>query len=271
MDLRHVQSLLVDATRLKMASLATVAPLASKAPALRDLSRLFQAVGICRLLVDVEPLKFQENLVRSAQARRYFLRHAQAAQITDNQFLGLSRSDAIFDAIVASHNGLVHELVNMSVESWHPGRDYEDDYCYYLIVHRIATRPGFRADPEYAELIARFEAALQGQAAARLRLCKAHREGDSDAFREALEWFLEMRREKLAEERAGITEYSAQAMFWPQSFVCIEALAWLVLVQPDMPLDDEFIYCPRDARHLPPPAEVEDFFVSLDQALASAT
>lgn len=268
MDLRYVQALLVGDTRQKMASLATVAPIAHKAQTLRDLSRLFQAVGICRLLVDADPARFGENLIRSAQARRYFLRHAQDEHLVDSQFLGLSRSDAIFDALVVGHQGLVHDITSLSLEQWNAGRDYEDDFCYYLIVHRLATRPGFRGEREYLELIARFEKALQGQVSARLRLCKAHQAADVQAFREALEWLLEIRRMRIEEQRVGITEYTAQALFWPQSFVCMEALAWLALVEEEMPLDDDFLYCPREARELRPvTAEVEDFFVSLDQAL----
>jgi len=270
MDLSHVRSLLINETRQKMAGLATHAPIASKAQALRDLSRLFEGVGICQLLVDADVPKFRENLVRSAQARRYFLQRARVEQDGRCRFLGLSRSEALFHALAAGATELARELVSLSITEWHANWEYEDDFCYLLFVHGLAWHTDFAASPPARALTERFERVLDGQRTPRLALCKAMLARDALALREALEAFLAERKTRLDSRREEITEYSAQALFWPQSFVSTEALAWLQLAHAQgLALqDDEFLFCPRAVRQFTQPVPaVDDFFVSLDKAL----
>lgn len=271
MDLGEVQALLIDDTRSVMSSLVALTPIATKAQALRDLCRLFQGVGICRLLVDADLPKFRENLVRSAQTRRYHLRHAHAEAALDDRFLGLSRVDAIFDGIVAGADDLVREIVALSVEQWHEGWEYEDDHCYYLFFHRLATQSGFAVSAEAPALLKRFEQVLDGQVSPRRDLCQAIVDQHPEHFHDALEAFLAQRKAMLDEQRICITEYTAQALFWPQSFVSIEALAWLRLTESlGFPMLDEFMFCPREARARgTPPEGIEDLLDSLDTALAT--
>jgi hypothetical protein len=269
MDPAYVLSLLADDTRWAMASLAGIAPVRSKALALRSLGELFQGVGICKLLVDDDPTAFRENLVRGAQARRYHLRKSHEEGSLDDRFLGLSKTEAIFDAIVAGAPDLVRDIVSLSPTQWNAASEYEDDFCYMLFAHRLATVRGFLVGDEAGALLQRFENALQGQRSDRLNLCRTLSAGDAGAFREAFERFLDQRKVDLDKRRARITEYTAQALFWPRSFVSVEALAWLEFARlQGLPMDDEFLFCPRDARgpHRRR-LEVEDFFESLDIAL----
>ncbi len=270
MDLHHVRALLIDETRSTMLSLAAPAPVARQAVALRDLGRLFEGVGICQLLLEADVMRFRENLVRAAQARRYFLLRAHREGDTTCRFLGLSRSDAVWQAIVVGQPALVAELVGLHTPSWHADWDYEDDFAYRLFVHGVATQPGYGRTPEAQALLARFERALDGQRDPRLTLCKAWVAQEGEAFADALRGMLMARQMKLDEVREGITEYSAQALFWPQSFVSIEALAWLRLADAQglMPAQDDFLYCPALARQPGSPGlQVADFFQSLDVAL----
>jgi len=272
MDLRYVQELLINETRHKMASLAIGLPIARKAATLRDLSRLFQGVGICRLLVDANVLKFRENLLRSAQARRYHLRRARIERSLDDRFLGLSRVEAIFDAVVGGDAEIAREIVSLSIEAWHEGWEYEDDYCYYLFVHRLVSQAGFLEGPEAPVLLGRFERVLEGQSSTRLALCRTLRARDAVSFRQAFEAFLDERRTHVDAKRPLMTEYSAQAIFWPGSFVSVEGLAWLRFADgAGIGLNDSFEFCPDEARApAAGPAPFEDFFVSLDQALYGA-
>lgn len=268
MDLSQVLDLLADETRMTMVSLAQDLPVRSKAQALRSISGLFQGVGICKLLVDADVTRFRENLIRSAQARRYFLRKSHEEGSLDDRFLGLSKTEAIFDAIVADAPELVAEIVSLSVDRWSNAAEYEDDFCYFIFVHRLASTPGFAGSADSAALIARFEGALEGAPSDRLDLCRAIHEHDAAALRKAIECFLDHRKSQIEARRARITEYTAQAIFWPASFVSIEALCWLALARSNgMQMDDEFLFCPPEARGAHPPMQVEDFFESLDAAL----
>jgi hypothetical protein len=269
MDLRQVQTLLIGETQEKLASLAVNIPIPRKAATLRDLSRLFQAVGICRLLVDANVPKFRENLVRSAQARRYYLYRSHVEHALSNRFLGLSKVEAIFDAVVAGDDVLAREIVSLSVEQWHDGWEYQDDFCYYLFVHRLVSMTGFLDSPESTTILERFESALQGQKALRLELCQTLRARDPVAFRSAFEAFLHERRAEFDAKRPTITEYTAEAIFWPRSFVSVEALAWLEFARrTGVEMEDTFEFCPEEARPPAKPSDaVEDFFVSLDEAL----
>jgi hypothetical protein len=85
---------------------------------------------------------------------------------------------------------------------------------------------------------------------------------------EVFEAFLQDYRESNERKRVKITEYTAEAIFWPGSFVCIEALAWLrfATARGIEPTDD-FVYCPADIRQPYPPLAVPDLFDSLDEAL----
>ena len=272
MELSSVLSLLVDETRNEMASLAQKTPVRGKAPTLRSLSGLFQAVGICKLLLDADVTKFRENLIRGAQARRYHLRKSrEEGSADDDRFLGLSKVEAVFDAIVADSPELLHDVVALSHDQWHEGWEYEDDFCYYLFVHRLVGQPGFLASPGAAALIERFEKALEGQSSARLELCKAVQTRNEKGLRAAFEFFLTERKNELDARRPKITEYTAQAIFWPGSFVSIEALAWLCIAQRnDLEMNDDFLFCPPEARGRHEPLEVEDFFEGLDLALDGA-
>jgi Immunity protein 49 len=268
MDLSYVRTLLVKEARLKLASLATDEPIDDKALTLRDLSRLFQGVGICRLMIDADVEKFRENLVRSGQARQYYLRHARSENSLHDRFLGLSRVDAVFDAIVAADMNLVRRIVSLSIEEWHEGWEYEDDFCYYLFAHRLATEADFIDQPAAELILDRFERALEGQSSSRLDLCRAIHQQRRPELRQAFEALLSQRQSDLDKKRPAMTEYTAQAIFWPQSFVWIEGLAWLAMAKSvGLDLDGEFQFCPAEARTIQGGPEVEDFFVSLDRAL----
>ena len=269
MDLIQVLRLLTDDTRQTLASLAYNGPIANKGASLRQLSALFQGLAICTLLVDADVGRFRANLVRGAHARRYHLRKAHDERGVDDRFLGLSKTDAVFDAVVAGAPELVQEITRLSTDTWHPAWEYEDDYCYLSFVHCMLTQRGFLADSASAALLLRFDRALEGQRSTRLGLCRTLRESDGPAFREAFESFLHERKVGLDARRSRITEYTAQALFWPQSFVSVEALAWLAFARgAGLPMDDDFLFCPRAARDLTPPApRVDDLCEQLDEAL----
>lgn len=253
-----------------MASLISRAPISAKAQALRDLSRLFQAVGICQLLVDANTEKFHENLVRSGHVRRYYLRRSQSEASTTDHFLGLSRVEAVFDVYVANRLDLVRDIDALSTDAWHLGWEYEDDFCYYLFMQRVLLLHDFLSTSECNDLLLQFDRSLEGGPSLRLDMCLALRDRDATALRSTLELFLQQRQMALDKRRDELTEYTSDAIFWPQSYVCVEALAWLKLTKSlGLALGDGYLFCPSEALSVSSSQmPVEDLFESLDEALA---
>lgn len=271
MHISQAQALLINELRERMAALVADASIARKAENLRDVCRLLQAVGISKLINEADVKAFREYLIRSGQARRYYLRISREEANTDDRFLGLSRVDSIFDAMVASDVPLARDIAALSIDQWHRDWEYEDDFCYYLFLQRLIAAPAFLQTSDAIALLSQFAKALEGQPSPRLSLCRALRERNIDDFRTALEGLLQQHADVHDEKRAGITEYSSQAIFWPRSFVSIEALAWLFIgARFGLKFDDQFQFCPDSARAAFEPLVVEDLFQSLDEALKSA-
>ena len=63
----------------------------------------FQALGICNLLLDADPDRFYENLVRSGHARRYFLQKSRDEGNNDDYQLATSRWDSFLDVVASGH------------------------------------------------------------------------------------------------------------------------------------------------------------------------
>jgi len=268
MDLTHAQGILVDDIRTRMSYLVSPLPIRRKAENLRDLTRLFPALAICKLLVDADVVKFRENLTRSGQARRHYLRKSREERNLDDRFLGLSRVQSIFDVVVADAMELATDIASWSIDQWHAAWEYEDDFCYYLFVHRLILDTRFVGSTDAAALVARLEKVLDGQPSARLRLCRALNARERGDFRGAFEAFLDEHRTVMDAKRIRITEYTAEAAFWPTSFVSIEGLAWLRFGEMfGIAPTDQFAFCPTDARDLRGSVIVPDLFESLDEAL----
>jgi hypothetical protein len=269
MDMQQAQALIVDETRTRMAYLITPVPIQNKAENLRDLCRLFQALGICKLITEADVTLFREHLVRSAHARRYYLRKSHEEHNREDRFLGLSRVSSMFDAVVAGETGLARDIASMSVNEWHETWEYEDDFCYFLFVHGLVLSQAFIASAAASALVTRFERALEGQPSPRLALCKALQSRDAADFRDAFERLVDDCRTANNARRARITEYSAEAIFWPGSFVSIESLAWLrFAAMAGIEPSDQFALCPEEARRDFAPVVVPDLFDTLDQVLS---
>jgi hypothetical protein len=270
MDIQQAHTLLVAETGARMASLAEPVSIARKAEALRDVSRLFQALAICKLLAFADVPKFLEHLIRSGQSRRYYLQKSRESGHDNDRFLGLSRVQAIMDVLVAGDMRLARDIVDLSIDRWHDGWEYEDDYCYYAFIHGLVADRDFIDRTEAAALLTRFQRALAGQSSVRLRLCKALGARDGVDFRAAFARLIAEYAVMTDVRRSKFTEYTSDAPSWPGCFVSIEALAWLVIGgMYGISLPDQYRFCPLEARGPVTTPQVADLFESLDQALAA--
>jgi Immunity protein 49 len=270
MDMQQVQQLIIAEAGSRIGELATSAPIAGKADALRDASRFFQALAICKLLVQADVPVCKQHLLRSGYARRYYLRKSAEQGNTNDRFLALSRVEAIMDVLVAGDMQLAREIVGLSIRQWHSNWEYEDDYCYFAFIHGLIRDSGFIDSDEAVALLAQFHRALEGQPSVRLRLCRALRARDAADFRSAFERFITEYAAATDEKRASFTEYTSDAPQWPRLFVSIEALAWLDIAGwYGLSMPDQYRFCPQEARGLTTASSVDDVFGTLDQALAS--
>ncbi|MEY4561761.1 MAG: hypothetical protein RLZZ618_1038 [Pseudomonadota bacterium] len=269
MNLTSAETRLTSDIRDSLASIACDGSVAGKGPALRHLSTLFQGMAICCLLADTDTHRFRANLIRSAQARRYHLRRAHAEGLRDDRLLGLSKSAAIFDCVVAGASELVNDIVHGSASDWQPAAEYEDDFCYLSFIHGMLGQPDFLRAPESAALLQRFSAVLEGQQATRLTLCQAIRERNVLSFQSAFTALLSEHKTNVVTRKANASDRTTRTLVELQSTVSIEALAWLAFARGmGMPMENGLSLCPDAARGLTPPApEVDDLFDHLDAAL----
>jgi hypothetical protein len=229
------------------------------------LSELFQATGICHLLERSDAEAFRVNLIRSAQARRFYLKRARSAGSPDDRRLALSRSQAFLDAVVAGNLALAREIAELSPDTWLANREYEDDFHYFLFLHIIVKRPQDLPVPLLEGHLQKLEQALEGAASTRLAICRALLARDPRAFAEALGALVAERRENFDEERSRVAE--SDGLFWPRSFVFIEGLALLKLAEVlGMKVEEEFPMCPGFGRLPTNETSERDFFEDLDRA-----
>lgn len=182
----------------------------------------FQALGICSLLIDLDPEGFSRNLCQSAFARRFFLRKSLERVDSPNLYWAVSRTESVFDAIAAGADGVAREIVGLSPVDWMPDGEYEDDFSYFKLVHEL-VRANYTLDPAMSQaLLDRFEKALAQRADIRLRLCSAAISRDSLEFWPAFEDYV--RERQILNE---VPTMSDDAWLEPPRQVWIEGLAWL--------------------------------------------
>jgi len=175
------------------------------------------------------------------------------------------------DALVAGDVQLARDIAQYQSTNGMRIGNTKTTFCYYLFLQKVIADSGFLRSIAATELLQRFQQALEGQPSPRLLLCRALHEHNAEEFRAAFEGLLQHYADLHNAKRATITEYSAQAIFWPRSFVSIEALAWLCIAKAlGMELSDQFQFCPTTARGPFAAIAVADLFESLDQALRSA-
>lgn len=264
MDIRDVHTELILEARFGFAAVTAERPIAERGGALEELSAYFQGLALCHLLENADIASFRENLVRSGHARRYFLRRSRVEGNDADRRLALSRTEAFLDAVAAADLPLAREIATLSVERWNPAWEYEDDFCYYRILHTLVLDPDAAREPALGALLTRFEAALEGGAAWRLALCEALVERDAARFDESLRGFIEAEQEANDVRREALESY--EFLFWPRSFVSVEGLALLQLATlRGIETTDAYPLCSAIARLAPAEHQYRDLFAEMER------
>ncbi|MEW6381915.1 MAG: Imm49 family immunity protein [bacterium] len=210
-----------------------------------ELSDKFRALAIIVLLVKGDSDLFYHNLIRSGRARLIYLQRLKSEGIGQDHHQASGRYEPLLDAIAAGDFELAHRIIELSPAEWQKGHEYEDDYCYAQVLHRLVQEPV--PEQEIPPLFKQFEAYLEGQPSARLDVCRAIVEQDQPAFDEAFADLLDDREAQIAANKARgqLEEPSVVA----QRQVFIEGLALLRLAgRRGLATQPDYRYCPSLAR-----------------------
>jgi hypothetical protein len=269
MDPGEVATGLVDEVKDGLLIVASGYQIADISATLETLSRCFQSLAICRLLESADLVKYRDNLARSAFARRFFLRKCAEGNNLDDRRLALGRTEAFFDALAAGHGLLAREIASLSLDTWHEGWEYEDDFWYFLFLHRLVLEPSWLGEPPSLELLRRFEIALQGDEPPRLIVVRSLVARDQAALEAGLRALMQEREEEAQVRKDRRLEPDLEAfLHWPRSFVSVEGLALIAIARAlQLEVADDVPLCPPIGRLGFSDVAAEDPFLGIESEL----
>jgi hypothetical protein len=240
---------------------------------LENLSSYFEGLAITHLMRFADVEQFKLYLTRSGYARRYFLNRSARDGNTSDRRLALARTEAFLDVTAAGQMTLAREIASLSGNVWNQDWEYEDDFCYFQFLHRIAGGLNLVDESSLEAILSRFEKALEGGKSFRLDLCRAILVRDTEAFKTSLFSLMELRKQESLNLRERMQEVEpAACVFWARSFVSIEGLALMRLAEvvglPALNFDPEPPLCPALATIPAVDTVYEDFFEGIERELA---
>jgi hypothetical protein len=219
-------------------------------PQLGDLSldagQKLRTAAIIVLLVKGDADGFCHNLIRSGLAREAYLRAARQRGGIDDHHFASGRYDSFLDAVAANDLDLARRIAALSPEDWRDGHEYEDDYCYAQVLHRLVAAPAPDA-PGARAYLAQFERYLDGEANRRFDVARALVDADQAAFDAAFEDLLALRDAEIAadKQRGQLEEPQVVA----QRAIFVEGLALLRLATiRGLTTQPDYRFCPMVAR-----------------------
>jgi hypothetical protein len=210
-----------------------------------QVSQKLRTAAIIALLTKGSSDAFYHNLIRSARSRIAYLDRLASAGVTDDHHQASGRVDPFLDAVAAADFDSARRIVALSLREWLRDHEYEDDFCYAQIVHGLITVP---TDVTRLErFFERFERVLDGQADARLDVCRAIARRDQAAFDEAFEALLAQRTRRIEAEKAR--KKIEEPTMIAERQVYIEGLALLqIATRLKFATQSDYLYCPSVAR-----------------------
>jgi hypothetical protein len=220
---------------------------ADQCRAASTVSKYYEAAAICELIVDMETDGFFHHLIRSAQTRLWLLELSMSKFVTPLEAIKTSEISPFLAAIVANQMLLAKNIADISPTDWYSEVEYEEDYLYARFLYQYILK---RPNNELVTILENLENALDGESTSRLSLCKGFLEKKEDECKEAFENLLSDHEKSLRYTKENLSR-ARDALFYTESAVYIEGLAWLRLLdQVGIHLDnlDSYKYCPKVAR-----------------------
>jgi len=204
-----------------------------------------RAAAIMVLLSTGDSDTFFHNLIRSGRCRIAYLRRLRSEGITRAHHQASGRVGPFLDAVAAADFTSAREIVALSPTDWLQGHEYEDDFCYAQMVHRLIIVPTDLTRLE--SYFSRFEQVVDGQSDARLDVCRAIAHRDQLAFDEAFEALIAQRTRQIEAEKDR--KKIEESMMMANRQIYVEGLALLqIATRLNLVTQSEYLYCPSLAR-----------------------
>ncbi len=240
-----ISDLLYDVAGWMLALDGTDYPLDQLGDVSDDVSFKLRTLAIAMLLANADTDGFCHNLMRSGRARVTFLSRCATEDRQGDYHLASGRFGPLLDTLAAHDFNTARMIAEFSSSECWPRNEYEDDYCYAQILHRLVQSPGDRDGA--GELLEKFENALGGAGRARFELCVALVACDQRQFDDAFAGFLSGNEAAIGmeQDRGGIENVHAMA----RRAVFVEGLAILNVARHlGISTVGEYAYCPELAR-----------------------
>jgi hypothetical protein len=204
-----------------------------------------RSLAIMALVSKGNRMLFAQNLTRSGRVRFTYLDRLRRENVSDDYHSASGRIDGLMDAITASDLELARQIVGASRASLLIGAEYEDDFCYAQLIHRLVT--GETDEAATMPYIKQFEDVLDGQPSGRLDVCRALLGPDQAAFDEAFDALILDREAQIAADKARFQLEEPEVM--ANRLIFIEGLAVLRLAAlRGLETEPEYRLCPGIAR-----------------------
>jgi hypothetical protein len=204
-----------------------------------------RSLAIMALTSKGDQILFGQNLTRSGRVRLAYLQRLRREAVEDDHHSASARIDGLMNGLAASDLELAKEIVTASRTSWLQGAEYEDDYCYAQLIHRLVSQEN--GEIVANALIEQFERVLDGQPSARLDVCRSMLNRDQAAFDEAFDNLIHEQEAKIAADKARFQLEEPEVM--SQRLIFVEGLAVLRLATlRSLKTEPDYLFCPSIAR-----------------------
>ncbi|WIG92972.1 hypothetical protein [Myxococcus sp. SDU36] len=158
----------------------------------------YRVLGICSLLQTANIDEFAELLCKAGQARHHLLTLARTWPLRAERLLG-SDNVGFSDALTAGDMATARAIAGLSASRYQEGLEYEEDFLFSHFLHQMLGVP--RNTDALHEVLARWEAVLEGGLDPRREACLALLQKDADGFSAAFEALVIERKREFSEYR----------------------------------------------------------------------
>lgn len=183
----------------------------------------WRILGLCRLLGDADVDAYIDYLGRSAQSRLAFLQKVRAGLECDPKYLCASKNILFTSAVAIGDLTTAREIARLSPTSHFAAIEYEDDFLFFHLMHRLAIAPDDAAS--HGAILSRWKDVLEGGESGQLTTCHGLVTRDADEFAAGFDTLIAEQQERLAAYRVSPT--FDPEMFAAEGRVYVEALAVL--------------------------------------------
>lgn len=216
----------------------------------------WRILGLCRLLGEADVGTFADHLMRAGQARLAFLRKVRGGLSSDPRYLCVSKNVAYTAAVAAGDMTTARDIALMSATTHFPAIEYEDDFLFFHMLHRLSVAPDDTAG--HTALLKRWATVLEGEESGPLAACRGLVSRKPEEFASGFDELIASKQTALKAYRAQPTH--DQQLFAAEGPVYVEALAVLRFAElRGLPTQPEYPLVPAIARvpmgTVPPPAD----------------